>query len=188
MRLQFCFHLIIGFVLIILQSNAHWLQSISLFEHIKINLIFIYLVRIVLLYSLPYALTLILSAGLLLDLNSNTYFGFYTASLYVSLFVNIILYKRFDYYYSIPVFLLLVLANTFIKGLVESIIIIPFTGVISSFSYFKSTVIAETINNALFSPFIYFVMWIGNRLFNLVIQIWNLITKKTNIKSRYSYK
>ena len=127
-----------------------------LFPKIQVNGIYVYLIGMHCFLPMQMASIISLTVGVMLDLISGGYFGFYTLSFYVSL-VALSTLKYVLKTIPLPLFIITVLTCSILKGTLETILIVSFIDP-QGFYYINKNVLPEAILNAIFCPIVYLLL------------------------------
>ncbi|MBL8995089.1 MAG: hypothetical protein JNM63_17205 [Spirochaetia bacterium] len=135
--------------MLFLQSTVYYSLHFS-FIHVKPNLVFVIVLLAAATLDVLPALIFTALAGLCLDHLSSAPPAFYLFSYFFSL-LPIQLFRGSFSFQILPVFMLLVLALTLFKSLIEAFEVFFIVGFPAAFTYFKNIAFLEIIQNTLLS-------------------------------------
>jgi cell shape-determining protein MreD len=146
-------------------QGSHFYQRSLTFFNVRPN--FYFLVTLLMTLNLRRgAFFLPMCAGLILDLNSTANAGFYAFSYQLSMSGVLFLKRQFNLF-QMPIFLILVLLSSLIKGFAETGLLGFLLGFRYSFIFLREIVLLETIYNTLLAIPVLSIFLFVDRLFNL---------------------
>ena len=153
---------LLHFVLIIYQSYPDKPFSQYL-NYVTINWILISTIYFLLRYSSPNAILVPFISGFLIDIVNQEYLGLYTFLFFV-LYLIITWIKQYLFSFTLPIFMLLIFALSFMFNVVKLTSILLVFNFNEFVYYLKEKFFIEIILNTLASIFVYFIiaMFKGN--------------------------
>ena len=142
-------------IIMLIQTNPTLVQFITI-NQIKINVIFIFCVFIV--YLKPFLLSffIIVYIGLINDIYSSSYLGFYALIFSFSI-TPIFFLKNFLISIQFPSFLIITIFSTALKMVIETFLITIIMDLESAINYLAEKSLLESIYSIAISPLFYLI-------------------------------